>query len=99
MSDPALATRMELLRQLAHWTYAASRLEQLDDLASPAAWNRLEHYLGLSVRQHLTGVVERLKRRGNLLRAALDAASSAAELEGVRRQILDFRRQYVRAEI
>src|SRR5687768_994298 len=98
MSDPTLATRTELSRQLSHWTVAAARLEILEDMASPAAWNSLERYLGLSVRQHLTGVVERLKRRAHLLRAALDAASSAAELESVRRQLLDFRRQYLRAE-
>jgi hypothetical protein len=74
------------------------RLQDLDDLASPSAWNSLERYLGLSIRQHLTMVVERLKREAALLQAALDSASSAAELSTVRRQLLVFRKRYLQVE-
>ncbi len=98
MIDPLAAARMQLSRQVAHWTIAVSRLTDLDDLASPSAWNGLERYLGTSIRQHLTAVVDRLRRQVNLLPAGLEAASSASELGQVRQQLLAFRQLYLRAE-
>src|SRR5262249_14994925 len=98
MNDPIAALKMQLARQVAHWNIAAASLQNLDDLAAPSAWDGLERYLGLSIRQHLVEVVERLERQAVLLRAALEAASSAAELAGVRRRLLAFRRLYLRAE-
>ena len=97
MSDPT-SLKMQLARQVAHWNLAATGLQNLDDLAAPSAWDGLERYLGLSIRRHLVEVVERLTRQAGLLRAALDAASSAPELGIVRRQLLAFRRLYLRAE-
>ena len=98
MSDPNTAVRTQLTRQVAHWTAAAMRLQDLDDLASPSAWNSLERYLGLSIRQHLTMVVEKLKREAILLQTSLDSAFSIADLSTVRRQLLTFRRRYLRVE-
>jgi hypothetical protein len=98
MSDVTTAVRTQLSRQVAHWTGAATRLQNLDDVASPAAWKSLESYLGLSIRQHLAGVVDRLNRQASLLQSALEATSSATDLEVVRRQLLVFRKQYLRAE-
>lgn len=98
MSDPLIAARTQISRQVAHWMMAVSRLQNLDDLASPAAWNGLERYLGLSIRQQLTAVVERLLRRANLLQAGLEAAASASELGKVRKQLLALRQLYLRVE-
>ena len=98
MNDPVAALKTQLARQVAHWNIAAASLQNLDDLAAPSAWAGLERYLGLSIRRHLAEVVGRLGRQAGQLRAALEAASSAAELAGVRRQLLAFRRLYVRAE-
>lgn len=98
MSDPNTAVRTQLTRQVSHWTAAAMRLQDLDDLASPSAWNSLERYLGLSIRQHLTMVVEKLKREAILLQTSLDSAFSIADLSTVRRQLLTFRRRYLRVE-
>lgn len=98
MTDPDLALRTQLARQVAHWSAAAARLEELDDLASPAAWASLERYLGLAIRQHLTACVKRLNRESASLQAAFDAASSTAALSAVRRQLLAFRRFYLRVE-
>jgi hypothetical protein len=81
-----------------HWTKAAARLQDLDDLASPAAWSNLERYLGVSLRRHLVTVVAQLDRDGVLLQAALAAAVSAADLQAVRRQLLAFRNRYTRVE-
>jgi hypothetical protein len=84
-------------REVAHWTLAAARLD-LDDLASPAAWGHLERYLGLSVRNHLKGVIDRLASDARVLTALhRDARSATAQAE-VRRRLLAFRNQYVRAE-
>ena len=91
-------TKTQLAPQVAHWTRAAARLQDLDDLAPPSAWNSLERYLGLSIRRHLSEVVARLDREGALLQAALAAAFSATDLLGVRRQLLAFRKRYVRVE-
>jgi hypothetical protein len=98
MSDAGAIVRTQLARQVAHWTAAAARLENLEDLASPAAWNGLELYLGLAVRRHLTSLVQRLNREAALLQSALDSASSAADLGAVRRRLQAFRGLYLRVE-
>lgn len=97
-SDPQSALRTQLCRQVLHWTKAAARLQDLDELASPAAWNSLERYLGVSLRQHLAAVVAQLDRDGVLLQSALAAAVSASDLIAVRRQLLAFRNRYTRVE-
>jgi hypothetical protein len=97
MSELRVAIRIQLARQVAHWATAVARLQDLDDLASPAAWNSLERYLGLSIRQHLSTVAAQLEREATLLQAAL-AAASAADLSAVRRQLLAFRKRYLRVE-
>jgi hypothetical protein len=98
MNDSDLAIKTQLSRQVAHWTEAAARLQDLDELASPAAWGSLERYLGLCIRRHLSEVVAQLDREATLLQAALAAALSAADLSAVRRQLLAFRKRYARVE-
>lgn len=90
--------RRHLGRQVDHWTRAAARLARLDDIAGAGAWQQMEQYLGVAVRGHLRGVAERAMRRGELLRAALLAAESERELVAVRRELIAFRRHYLRAE-
>ena len=90
--------RRHLARQVNHWTRAAGRLAQLDDIANAAAWKEMEQYLGVALRGHLRGVAERTMRRGELLRAALLAAESERDLAAVRRDLIAFRRHYLRAE-
>jgi len=98
MNDSHVAIKTQLARQVAHWTAASARLQDLDDLASPAAWNGLERYLGLSIRHHLSGVVAQLDREAALLQAALAAAFSVADLSTVQRRLLAFRKRYMRVE-
>lgn len=98
MNDPGIAARTQLARQVAHWTSAAMRLQDLDDFASPSAWNSLERYLGLSIRQHLTTIIEKLKREANFLQASFNAAFSVPDLSMVRRQLMAFRNRYLRVE-
>lgn len=98
MNDSHVAIKTQLTRQVTHWIQAAVRLQDLDDLASPSAWNSLERYLGLSIRRHLSTVVAQLDREATLLQAALAAAFSAGDLSAVRRQLLAFRKRYMRVE-
>jgi len=90
--------RQQLARQVAHWSAAAARLQDLDDLASRAAWKGLESYLGLSVRRHLAAVVAQLNQEAAAVSASLAAAQTAEALYVVRRQVLAFRRRYLLAE-
>ena len=92
------AIRTQIARQITHWTTAAARLQNLDDLASHAAWNCLECYLGLSIRRHLTEVAAQLNREAMLLQASLAAALSDNDLLATRRQLQAFRMRYMRVE-
>jgi hypothetical protein len=92
------SVRVQLTRQVAHWSRAAGRLEALENLAAPGAWAELERYLGVAVRDSLRKPIERLQRQAIALRAALDAARTAGELERVRRHLVDFRKRYLRTE-
>jgi len=95
--DPLQALRPQLARQVSHWVAAAARLDP-DDLASAEAWSRLERYLGLSLRQHLEGVIARLRAEGDILTAMLKSAESATALRELRQRLLAFRRKFIRAE-
>jgi hypothetical protein len=90
--------RRHLARQVDHWTSAAVRLGRLEDLAGADAWKHLEEYLGVSLRDHLRGVVQRTMQRGETLRSSLAAAENARDLAAVRRELQAFRRHYLRAE-
>ena len=98
MSDVKTAVRVQLAREVAHWTLAAQNLADLDELAPPEAWRQLEQYLGITVRRELTASAERLEKKIAILRAALYAASSLHELEAVNRLLLQCRQQYFRTE-
>ncbi|HQX07758.1 MAG TPA: hypothetical protein PKZ19_13285 [Zoogloea sp.] len=98
MNDSHVAIKTQLARQVAHWGDAVARVQELDDLASPAAWNGLERYLGLSIRQHLSTVAAQLSREATLLQDALASALSVADLSAVRRQLLTLRTRYMRVE-
>jgi hypothetical protein len=98
MNDRNIAIKTQIARQVAHWTNAAARLQNLDDLASPESWNGLERYLGLSLRRHLADVVTHLNREASLLQSALLAASSSGDYFAVRKKLLSFRNRYTRVE-
>ncbi len=98
MPDRTELLRSQLSRQVWHWTLAASRLADLDELAPRDAWRQLEQYLGVTVRKRLADSSEHLARRGVLLRSALQAASNHAELQAVNSLLLEFRRNYLHTE-
>lgn len=97
MNDIVSAVSSQLDRQVAHWSLAADRLS-LDDLASPDAWRGLEQYLGVSLRRHLQGVIDRQRHASVSVRAFAATARTPRELAEVRRRLLALRRQFLRAE-
>jgi hypothetical protein len=98
VTDQIEAVRTQLDRQVAHWVLASARLD-LDDLAAREAWARLEQYLGIALRRHLQGVIDRLRAQGELLAAMNRSATTPAALIEVRRRLLAFRRQFLRSEL
>lgn len=97
VADPALALAAQTARQVAHWVLAAARLD-LDELASAEAWGHLERYLGLSLRRHLQGVIDRLAADARVLSTLHREARSPTAQAEVRRRLLAFQRQYLRTE-
>jgi len=97
VTDPVRSLRSQLDRQVSHWSTAVARLDP-DDLASAEAWNRLEVYLGRSVRKHLEGVIERLRLEADVLAATLRSAESLTALRDLQRRLVIFRRRFIRAE-
>ena len=77
--------RTQLLRQVAHWRAAIDRLGEHTTFAAPAAWDALERYLGVALRENLDS-------------AELAAAATAAELDAVRRSVVRLRGRYIQAE-
>lgn len=98
MPDDARALRIQVARQVAHWRAAVVTLDDLDNFASPGAWQGLERYLGAAVQGHLRLAIDRLRRQADVLEAQLRAAETAEELERVRRSVVAFRRRFLRTE-
>jgi hypothetical protein len=98
VADHVAALRMQVARQVAHWTMAVSRMQNLEAFASPSAWSRLERYLGVALRQNLAEAVSRLQEEAAVPRARFDAAPTEDDLERVRSQVVAFRQRYARTE-
>lgn len=90
--------KREYGRQIEHWRLASARLGDLESVAPVAAWQSLEHYLGVSLRTTLQESVRRLASAARVLERRLRSAGTAAELRAVRADVLRFRRAYTRAE-
>lgn len=98
MPDETHALRIQVTRQVAHWRAAVVTLDNLENFASASAWHGLERQLGIAVRGHLRAAVDRVRRQADVLEAELRAADTSEELERVRRQVVRFRRQFLRTE-
>lgn len=98
MVDETHVLRLQLERLVAHWRSAVVALDDLDNFAAPAAWRGLERSLDTTLRTHLRGAIDRLRRQSDVLAAELRAADSLDELEQVRRNVVRFRRRYLAAE-
>ncbi|MGB3301032.1 MAG: hypothetical protein WBA76_22410, partial [Phormidesmis sp.] len=91
--------RMQVARQVAHWVMAAQRLGSLDDLAAPSAWEGLEQYVGVVLRQNLLTAVHQLQQQSAVLQAKWTAAETLLDLQQVQQQLVQFRKHYLRTEV
>jgi hypothetical protein len=99
MADPTVERhRRQLAAEIAHWRAAAHSVGDLDAAASASAWAGLERYLDTRIREPLKEIALGLAGEGDQLAAAVVGARSAKDLAGVRRNLLRFRRRYLRAE-
>lgn len=92
------ASKLQIARQVFHWTTAAARLRELESFASREAWNSLESYMGVAIRQKLGDAVNRLLEEAAILRAELSVANTNEQLERVRQRLQEFRNLYLRTE-
>jgi hypothetical protein len=97
VADLQSAIALQIERQVGHWTQAAARLD-LEELAARSAWAQLESYLGVSLRRHLTEVLQRLASDARVLLTLQREAKSATARTEVRRRLAGFRAQYLRTE-
>jgi hypothetical protein len=88
----------QVTRQIAHWTQAAARLSDLEELASPQAWQRLEHYLGTALRSRLAESVDQLRSAAKRLNDHLRAAHTERDFRNLQHLVDRFRKQYLRTE-
>ena len=93
------ALRRQVLRQVAHWEGAAERLDDFEASASPAAWNSLERYLGLTLRGELKEAREQLRREAAAVRASYNAARTQRALELVSDAVSALRDRYLQTEL
>ncbi len=91
-------SRLQIERQVAHWIAAVERLEGWESWASAEAWRGLEQYLGLTLREHFTSAVNRLRQHATQLRTQLKMSQSAQELERTRRRLLMLRGEFIQVE-
>jgi hypothetical protein len=98
VDDRTAALRLQVSRQVEHWTLAAARMRELETFASAQAWAALERYLGAEIRARLLEGITGLESEGTALRSALDTARTAADLHRTRRHLVAFRARYLRTE-
>ncbi|GIF23449.1 hypothetical protein BJ973_004061 [Actinoplanes tereljensis] len=85
----------QLTAELAHWRYAVDAMADLDIVASPVAWDGLEQYLRLQVRDRLAAIVTGLRLEAAELVAA---AAGRDDPRDLRDRVLRLRRRYFQAE-
>jgi hypothetical protein len=98
LTDETHALRVQVARQVWHWRAATVGLQDPENFASAAAWQSVERYLDVALRQHLGEAASRLEREADALVAELRAASTAHELEGLRVRVIRFRQRYLEVE-
>lgn len=94
---PAMDLRPDFARELEHWKAAAERLADPDAVAPPQAWQALEHYLGVALRDSLVAIVGRVRRLARDFDVLLRTQANPS-VEELQRQLVELRQAYLRAE-
>ena len=90
--------RPDFARQVEHWKIAATRLADPETVAPVQAWQSLEHYLGIALREMLAGVVARLKTQAADADAFVRTAPASTPTDVLQGRIVELRQAYLRAE-
>jgi hypothetical protein len=83
------------LAELAHWREAVRALADLDTVASPEAWGRLEGYMRMQLRARLAALVGSLEAEAAALTASVN---SGVDTVTIRRNLLRLRYRYTQVE-
>lgn len=97
MPNAAETIKSERLRELEHWRLATDRLANLDVLASDSAWQALEHYTGVALREALKISVMRLAKSVENLEFKIKATPLGQDGQ-LRQDFLALRQAFLRAE-
>ncbi len=87
-----------LLRQVNHWSQAASRLSTLDHLASGYAWQGIDHKIGVLLKKSMLDSVAQVVALANNLKRQLEASPDAARLRSIKRSLITLRERYLKTE-
>jgi hypothetical protein len=87
-----------LLRQVNHWSLAASRLSTLDHLASSYAWQGIDHKMGTLLKESLHQSIADVVSLANTLRKQLENANDAQSLRAIKRGLIQLRDRYLKTE-
>jgi len=97
MNSLADRVKGERLRELEHWKLATDRLSDLEALAPSSAWQALEHYTGVALREALTKSVMLLRKRVEYLTTRLQSTPHD-DIESLREEFQSLRRAFLRTE-
>src|SRR5690348_16285516 len=84
-----------LKSQYHHWMQAASRLANLENLASTFAWNGVDRDVRKEIVSGLNSSIAKITESGEQLELQLQAG---ADYERVRKSLLHLRQQYLNTE-
>jgi hypothetical protein len=90
--------RPDFAREVEHWKVAAERLADPESVASAAAWQSLELYLGIALRQMLAGVVARLRVLASDVDTFVRTAPASISSDALQARVVELREAYLRAE-
>jgi hypothetical protein len=97
MTD-TLHIQTSLQRQVTHWQQAASRLSDIDHLASPYAWQGLDHSIAVQLKKRLQESIREVVSLGERLKIQLQSAKEHDSLRAVRRGLGLLRERYLKTE-
>lgn len=87
-----------LTRQINHWLMAANRLSVLENLASAAAWQGIDHTMEQMLKACFKQSIDEVIAFAQSLKQQLEINSGPDNLRSVRRGVLQLRDKYLKAE-
>lgn len=87
-----------LVRQVNHWLQAATRMSQIENLASSYAWFGIDHKLANLLRESLKKSVDEVIALALSLKKQLESPVDAQQLRSLQRGLQQLRIKYLRSE-